>query len=230
MTYHNENLPQYVKTAGKITVVTALAGLLVFMFAFIFDVGTKEFNKVSAGVATTTLTVLNTPPVFTVGAYEVVESSTSTPTNSSYSIQWSAIGTDANAADYYLLICSTNASPTPVNNAAPTCHPSNIQWGVSTATISGTQAYVSTTTTEVAPFGESNDWFAWVCDGDPTDPRCSVIPVQGLSATNSSPFNVNKRPVLSDFDNNGPVDPSGTLTFSPLLAILIPFQGKMKFT
>lgn len=215
MSYNHEEFPNYVKTAGKVTVVTALTGLLVFTFAFIFDVGTQEFNKVSAQSATTTLTVLNTPPTFTLNPYEVIESSTSTPTNSGDVIQWSAVGSDANAADYYLLICSTNASPTPNSSAAPACGAGAVQWGVSTSTVSDTLATVSTTTLETASslFDESNTWYAWVCDGDATDPRCTVIPEQGDYATSSSPFHVNNRPVFTDFNNNGPADPAAVITF-----------------
>jgi hypothetical protein len=204
------------RTAGKITIVTALAGLLVFMVAFIFDVGTQELSKVSAaGNASTTLTVLNTPPTFTVNPYEVIGSSTTTPTNSGVVQQWSAIGTDANAANYYLLICSNSAAPTPNNSAAPDCDPGAIQWGVSASTVSGALATVSTTTVEVGlgQFAEVNNWWAWVCDGDAVDPRCIVVPEQGDYATSSSPFNVNDRPVLTNFGNNGPVDPAGILTF-----------------
>jgi hypothetical protein len=212
MTYNNVKFPKYVRTAGKITMLTAITGLLVFIFAFAIDVGTKELSKVSAQTATTTLTVLNTPPAFTINAYERTESSTTTPTNSGSLIEWGAVGTDANGADYYLLICSTNASPTPNNSAAPTCG-GGIQWGVSTSTDSGTLAYVATTTTEVAPFAQSNIWYGWVCDGDAVDPRCSVSPVQGYSATNSSPFIVNFRPVLTAFDNDGPADPGEVVNF-----------------
>jgi hypothetical protein len=220
MSYNNEEFPKYVKTAGKITVFTAFAGLLVFMVAFVFDIGKQEFNKVSAQTATTTLTVLNTPPSFTIDAYEFVESSTSTPTNSGDNIVWSALGNDSNGAPYFLLVCDTNASPTPaaaadsgsLGTAPPSCGGGE-QWGVSASVPSDSYATVTRATTEIAPFGESNDWYAWVCDDDPFNPRCNSVPVQGYSATNSSPFNVNKRPVFSDFANNGPVDPSGVLTF-----------------
>ncbi|MCA9358776.1 hypothetical protein KC926_01065 [Candidatus Kaiserbacteria bacterium] len=220
MSYNNHEFPRYMRTAGKITVVTALAGLLVFVMAFVFDFGSKELSKVSAQTATTTLTVLNTPPSFVIDAYEVTESSTSTPTNSGDAIVWSALGGDSNGAPYFLLICSTNASPTAnaaadifsLGTAAPACG-GGVQWGVSTATVSNTLATVSTTTTEAAPFAEVNTWFAWVCDDDPSNPRCNTVPVQGYSATNSSPFHVNSRPVLNNFANNGPVDPAGVLTF-----------------
>lgn len=214
MKYNNVDFPKYVQTAGKITVLTAITGFLVFIFAFAVDVGTKELSKVSAQTATTTLTVLNTPPVFTTGAYEITESSSSTPTNSGDLIEWAAVGSDANLADYYLLICSSNASPTPNMNAAPACGVPADLWGVSTATVSGAPAYVATTTTETSPFAEVNTWFAWVCDADPSAPRCSITPVQGLNATNSSPFIVNSEPVLSGATNDGPADPGENINFT----------------
>jgi len=223
MSYNNEEFPSYVKTAGKITILTAFVGLFVFLVAFIFDVGHQEFSKVAAQTTTapTKLTVLNTPPSFVVNAYEVTESSTSTPTNSGDNIEWTALGNDTNGAPYFLLVCDTNATPTPnaaadsgsLGTAAPECG-GGVQWGVSASVPSDSYATVSTTTTESAPFSESNDWYAWVCDDDPSNPRCNAIPVQGVSATNSSPFNVNSRPVFSAFANNGPVDPGGLLTFS----------------
>ncbi len=220
MSYNNEEFPQYVKTAGKITVITALVGMFVFIAAFMVDIGKQELSKVSAQTATTTLTVLNTPPEFTVFPYEVVESSTSSPTNSFTSIQWAAVGTDSNSAPYFLLVCSTNASPTAnaatssfnLGSAPPVCG-GGTQWGVSTSTVSGELATVSTTTSESAPFAELNEWFAWVCDDDPNSPRCNTVPSQGLYATSSSPFHVNFRPVLSLAANDGPVDPGDIINF-----------------
>lgn len=214
MTYKNEELPQYMRTAGKITVLTAIVGFFVFIMAFVIDVGTQELQRVSAQSATTSLTVLNTPPTFTLNPYEVIGSSTSTPTNSGDVLQWSAIGSDANGADYYLLVCSTNASPTPVANDAPVCG-GGVQWGVSSAASSSDPATVSTTTVEwgTGQFAEQNTWFAWVCDADPVDPRCVVVPEQGDYSTSSSPFNINNRPVLTDFANDGPADPGATIVF-----------------
>lgn len=224
MSYNNEAFPRYVRTAGKITVVTAITGLLVFLVAFMFDVGTQELSKASAaGTASTTLTVLNTPPSFVIPAYEATESSTSTPTNSGDAIVWEALGNDTNGAPYFLLVCSTNASPTAnaaadifsLGTAPPSCSPtSTVQWGVSAATPSDSIATVSTTTTEVAPFSALNTWYAWVCDDDPTNPRCNTVPVQGYDATNTSPFNVNKRPLFTGFGNDGPVDPGQNILFT----------------
>jgi hypothetical protein len=227
MLYNQNELPKFMQTAGKITILTAFAGVAVFLFAFVFDAGTQQLNRVSAETASTTLTVLNTPPTFQQAAYEVIESSTSTPTNSGNVIQWRAIGNDSNGAPYFLLICSGNGAPTAnpasgpgnLGTAPPRC-PTGTQWGVSAATNSSQPATVSTTTSETGTFaggsynGEKHNWFAWVCDDDPVNPRCSTAFSQGFSATNSSPYHINKRPVLTSATNNGPVNPGATLTFS----------------
>ncbi len=218
MSYNLDELPRFAKTAGRISILSAVVGVCVFMFALMVDVGNQELQRVSAQTATTSLTVLNTPPTFVVQPFEIGGSSTSTPTNSGEEIQWTAVGSDANGADYYLLICSTNASPTPQIGAAPTCG-GGVQWGVSTATPSDTVALVSTTTVELADdpgtqFSESNDWFAWVCDGDLVQPECTTIATQGTTTDDTAPpFHMNSRPVLTDFYNDGPVDPGATLNF-----------------
>lgn len=224
MLYNKEEHSKYVSIAGKISIAASIVGLAVFLVAFMVDIGSQEISKVSAQqTASTTLTVLNTPPSFTLNAYEVTESSTSTPTNSGDIITWRAIGSDSNGAPYFLLLCSTNASPTAnsasgpafLGTAPPDCG-GGVQWGVSAATPSDSEAFVSTTTasTAISQFDEVNEWFAWVCDDDPFNPRCNSIPVQGYSATNSSPFHVNNRPNFTSHANDGPVDPGGTLVFS----------------
>ncbi len=224
MLYNKTKMPPSVRTAGKITILTALTGVSIFAFIFIFNIGKTELQKVEAqsGAATTTLTVLNTPPVWTVGSEgrEAIESSTSTPTNSGTDVTWTGTATDSNGAPYFMIICSTNATPTPqaaadvfnLGTAPPVCS-GGIQWGVSTSTISGQVATVSTTTAEAAPFGEENDWYAWVCDDDPVNPRCSTEYSQGTDATNSSPFYVNSRPVFTAFGNSSPTDPSEVVVF-----------------
>ena len=156
MTYNKQNLPQYVETAGQITILTAITGVLIFAFIFLFNIGKNEIQKVEAvtnGAATTTLTVLNTPPVWTVGleGREEFESSTSTPTNSSSDISWVGSAVDANGAPYFMIVCENNATPTPhaavdnfnLGTAAPTCT-SGVEWGVSASTTSGAEARVST--------------------------------------------------------------------------------------
>ncbi|MBY0538359.1 hypothetical protein K2P47_03090 [Patescibacteria group bacterium] len=222
MTYNKQELPRYVETAGKITVLTALTGVLIFAFVFILNIGKTELQKAEAqsGTATTTLTVLNTPPVWTVGqeGREEIPSSTSTPTNSGDTVSWIGRATDANNAPYFLIVCSTSATPTAQQSTStlgtnpPICS-AGTRFAVSTSTVSGQQARAATTTTEVAPFSESNAWWAWVCDDDPVNPRCSTTSSQGTTATNSSPFNVNRRPVFTTFNNGGPTNPGGTVQF-----------------
>lgn len=222
MLYNQKELPRVASTAGKVTILTVLAGFFVFVAMLVIDFGAGELSRVSAqNNATTTLTVLNTPPQWTVDAYEAFESSTTSPTNSGQVVVWNAIGTDSNDAPYFLLICGDNATPTAngaasttnLGTAPPQCATTTVQWAVSTATPSGTLASTSTTTLETAPFGEVNEWYAWICDDDPFNPRCNPTFTQGLSATNSSPFHVNRRPVFSVFANDGPVDPGGVLNF-----------------
>lgn len=215
MTYNKQNLPQYVETAGKITILTALTGVLLFAFIFFLNIGKTELTRVEAatGTATTSLTVLNTPPVFRTGfeGREEFPSSTSTPTNSGDQISWVAIADDANLANYYLIVCSGSATPTAQITGAPVCS-SGVLYAVSASTTSGTLARAATTTREID--AESNTWYSWVCDNDPTNPRCSNLYSTGTAATNSSPYYVNHRPVFTSFSNNGPANPGAQITFS----------------
>ena len=60
MSYNTDHL----RTAGKITVYTAMVGVLVFAVAFISNLGIKEVSKADAQQsATTSVTV--TPPTVT---------------------------------------------------------------------------------------------------------------------------------------------------------------------
>lgn len=220
MLYKKVEKFNYIETAGKITIAAAVSGVLIFAFVFLFNAGKTELLKVEAQTATTTLTVLNTPPIWIEFAREEFESSTTTPTNSGRQVSFVARADNSGNAPYFLLICSTSATPTP--NAAPdlgslgTRPPAcvgGVQWGVSTATAALAPARVATTTTEISPFGETNNWFGWVCDDDPVNPRCNDVSYQGTNATNSSPFHVNFRPTFTSFTNNSPQNPGAVVTF-----------------
>jgi hypothetical protein len=215
MSYNMKELPNYINTAGKITVITALSGVVVFAVVFLLNIGANELKHAEAqdGVATTSVTVLNTPPQWTVDAQELVQSSTSTPTNSGSQVQWTARATDSNNESYYLLICSNGNVPTANAAAVPTCGAGAQRWAVSAFTASGATSTAATTTTEVAPFAEQNDWYAWVCDAVATNPRCNAASKQGTGAT-ASPFNVNKRPSFTVFSDNSPALPGATVTFT----------------
>lgn len=212
MLYNQSEFRSYMSTAGKITVVTALFGVVAFTLVFLMNIGAKELKQaVASDLATTSIVVLNTPPSFDSGPFESPGSSTSTPTNSGDTMTWTALATDPSGEDYYLLICDgETASPTASNGSAPTCDNADVTWGVSALTTSGTWASVSTTTTEA--FAESNTWYAWVCDSV-ANARCNPIRQQGTGST-SSPFNVNHRPSFTVYGNTSPADPGATISFT----------------
>lgn len=221
MSYNMQELPKYLSTAGKITVLTSLVGVMVFAVMFLLNIGAKEFKHAEAqsGLATTTITVLNTPPQWTVIAQEEVESSTSTPTNSGSEVAWIATGTDSNSAPYFLLVCdgpnaalpAAAASPAVLGSAPPSCTATSTQWAVSASTTSGTQARAATTTAE--SWAESNVWYAYICDDDPVNPRCNSTSYQGTGTT-SSPFAVNHRPTFTAYSDDSPKLPGETVLFT----------------
>jgi len=218
MSYNTDQL----RTAGKITVYTTFIGIFIFAVVFIFNLGATEIHTVDAqSNATTSVTVVNTPPVWTVDAEELVGSSTTTPTDAGNTVSWVAVGTDSNSERYYLLVCSTNASPTP-NASGPSCGAGATQWGVSASTTSGTQASVSTTTQ--ASWAEINNWYAFICDSNVSDPRCNITPKQG-SGTTSSPFIVNHRPSFSAFVDDSPKNPGEAVTFTATASDADTFTG-----
>lgn len=209
------------QTAGKITILTALTGVMVFIVAFLFDAGSSQIQRARAtSTASTTLTVLNTPPAFVLNTYEFVDSSTSTPTNSGSAVQWRAIAADSNNAPYFLLVCKTNATPTAnagtgIGTVPPTCAGgTSNKWAVSAGTVSGVAVTISTTTVEA--HAEQNIWYSWVCDDDAVNPRCNNTPVQGPTSTTAftSPFYVNHRPVFTNAYNNGPKNPGAAISFN----------------
>lgn len=217
MSYNFTEIPNNLSTAGKITVFTVLSSICIFAVVFLFNVGKTEFERVEAqSTATTSIRVLNTPPNFIVGqeGREEVESSTSTPTNSGDEVAWIGTAFDANGEDYYMIICSNGNTPIPgvVPGLPPSCD-GGIQWGVSALTSSTQQARVATTTTEALPFVETNTWYAFVCDAV-SNARCSASSSQGTNATNSTPFNVNRRPTFTGIGNDGPANPGATLTWT----------------
>src|SRR3989344_6544081 len=169
-------------------------------------------SRTFADTATTTVTVLNTAPLWTVVAQEFPESSTSSPTNAGSNVVWVGTATDSNNDAYYLLICKTSSTPTANSGAAPTCGGgAGFQWAVSSLTSSTVQA-TSTYTTLVGD-AESNVWVAWICDANSSNPSCNATYEQGSGST-ASPFIVNHRPSFSSFSNDGPKNPSQFVTWS----------------
>lgn len=213
MSYNTQELPTYIHTAGKITIITALLGVVAFALIFMLNIGAKEINQaIAQDVASTSVTVLNTPPSITVDAREAPGSSTSTPTNSGSAVTWTVTAVDSNAEDYYLLVCNGSTTPTANVGAAPSCGGTDVMWAVSAAASSGVQASAATTTTE--SFAEQNDWYAWVCDSVALNPRCSNSYSQGpANASSASPFYVNHRPTFTLYSDSGAGDPGQEVYF-----------------
>lgn len=200
--------------AGKITIFTVLSGALVAVVALgtFFE---AHVPRVNADNVVTSVTVLNTPPQWTVDAEESTESSTSTPTNSGSTISWVATADDSNLDAYFLLICKTGDAPTGYELAPPECGGGvGNRWARSATTTSGAVATASTSTIETFPFDqESNAWFAWVCDANNTLAQCNATYKQG-SGTTLSPFVVNHPPVFNGISNDSPENPGGTVTWT----------------
>ncbi len=196
-----------------------VAGIAVFILALVFDIGQggRVASVQATSTATTTVTVLNTAPTWTVTAYEVYASATTTPTNSGTSTVWTATASDSNGENYRLLICKASSTPTPVNGGAPICGGgSTNQWAVSASIVSGAVATVSTTTTEA--MAEKNYWFAYVCDENAGSARCNASMYNGLhegaASATSSPFVVNHRPTFTAFADDSPTLPGATVTWT----------------
>jgi hypothetical protein len=207
--------------AGKATVATALVGFIVLAFVYVIGTQRPVIEMVSAQeFATTSVTVLNTPPSWSVDAQEQTESSIANPTNVGSNVTWVATGIDANAENYFLLICKSSTTPTANSNAGPYCGgglPSSrgatTTWAVSATTTSGVQATAATTTTVSATeFLEQNFWVAWICDANAINPRCNSTYKEGTGNT-ASPFVVNHRPTFTAFIDNSPTLPGAIVTF-----------------
>ena len=197
------------------TLVSIIVGVTSVLMLGLFVLFEIRVPVASADDVTTSVTVLNTPPTWTINAQESPASSTTTPTNAGSAVTWTATATDSNAESYYLLICKTGSAPTANSSAAPTCNGGvSNQWAVSSLTASAAVATVATTTLETFPFvAELNDWFAWVCDANASLPRCNASYTQG-SEEAASPFVVNHPPIFTAISHDGPVDPGDTITWT----------------
>ena len=125
---------------GKVVPLALLFGLAVttIVVGTLFGFrGERGEPFALADLATTTVTVTNVAPVWTVDAEENPASSTGTPTNVGDNTRWLGTGTDSNNEPYYLLICNTSAAPTASATGAPWCASGAIRWAVSALTPSG---------------------------------------------------------------------------------------------
>ena len=188
--------------------IYVFAGVFVIILVTIALISPHEvYKRVFADDVTSTVIVGNSAPVISGNAAESPASVGTTPTNVGANVTFQATANDSNSEDFYLAVCTTDAV-TAVNGDAPTCDVAT--WCVSTATSSGSQA--SCNYTALVGDGESNAWYAFVCDGNATSAACSTSN-QG-TGDSGSPFKVNHRPTFNAISNDTPKDPGADITWS----------------
>ena len=193
----------------KKNLFSAIAGgLLVFLLLTIVLNGKWNVQKAKADTVTTTVTVTNSAPQWTVYPFEDPASATNTPTNIGTYVTFKAVATDANADDYFLAVCKTNAIQ--ANPGAPPTCPGGA-WCVSATTTSGTTSTCSYLVQETDT-SETYEWYAFVCDAFEGQPLCS--PVSQGEGASGSPFVVNHRPNFTSVSNDSPKNPGQTVTWT----------------
>lgn len=152
--------------------------------------------KVKADTADTSVTVGNVAPEFTVITTD--NSDATNPTNAGDTVTFAATATDANGDQWKLLVCKTEGvSGTDCDGGATD------RWCVSASAVdSGSQNTCTYNTTDSDP--ESNNWYSYACDAS----ACSAV------ENTNSPFKVNHRPSFTVFQDDSPLDPAGTITWT----------------
>ncbi len=169
----------------------------------------------------TSVDVGNSAPSFDVNPQEKYDSDELDPTDVGDDVTFEATGTDENDDDYYLAVCQTDAV-TATNGGVPTCDAGT--WCVSGATATDVEA--SCSYTALQGDAETNEWYAFVCDGDSDDAKCSSSD-QGTGAPTGaeSPFHVNHPPVFNAISNDSPLDPGEDVTWSTDVSTTDPDTG-----
>ncbi|NBD73430.1 hypothetical protein GVX82_00095 [Patescibacteria group bacterium] len=214
--------PHLETTAGRVTLATILSLVAASSLAFLFNIdrGGSMSEVHAADSATTTVTVLNTPPDWSVRARERFASATNTPTNVGTSTVWEAQATDANAEDYYLIICTSDVTPTITAGNPPECDGGSAnEWAISPLASSGDFAVAERTAlgagngTPVE--AEENDWFAFICDSNSGTPSCNSDYSTGTSSGTdvASPFVVNNPVNFGAITNTGGALPGNEVTW-----------------
>jgi hypothetical protein len=200
---------------GKITITMLVSFVAVFLLASVFNISSDPLKHVQAQSesATTSVTVLNTPPLWDVNAHEDPESSATNPTNVGDQVVFRATGDDQNGEDYWLLICQSSTTPTANPNAPPECAGGvNDTWAISATTTDETEAIASYTA--LVGDAESNDWFGYICDANAGNPRCNDVMTNTAGQPEGSPFKVNHRPTFTVFSDDSPTDPGDIVTWT----------------
>lgn len=150
--------------------------------------------EASADTASTTVTVRNAPPEFSVAVAEMPTSSSTSPVNEEEAAYWQTTATDLEGNNYYLIICASDGA-TATDGGAPTCNAGvGDTFCVSGATASG-DSTICTDPSLADPGAETDEWFAFVCDDHATQSDCSASS-QG-AGDSGSPIYINHEPTFS---------------------------------
>ena len=137
------------------------------------------------------------------------DSTCDSPTNVDSTITFRATATDGESDSWKLLVCKANEAPTP-SATDPVCGASG-QWcrdgSFRASEVESTCQY----TVLVGDY-ETKDWYAFACDNNSADPKCSTANQGGVDSV--SPFTVNRIPSFTLFQDDSPVDPNATVTWS----------------
>ncbi len=188
--------------------VIVLLGLVTIA---VLDFG-KPNVRAASEQATTSVTVGNDAPTWT-SVYEDPASATTTPTNVGSNVTFKATVVDSNADSLWILICTSSAQiATTSNGTCPVCPAGSGTWATTTAssTVEATKTY-----TTLATNAENNAWYAWACDNNSNDQKCTASST-GTGATDAqySPFAVNHQPGFTALAGTTPIDPGGTVGIS----------------
>lgn len=195
---------------GKKFIEALLILRLIGVFLLILNSGFYQivFAQDSEQVSTS-VTVGNSAPSFTVTPFETTASTGTSPTNVGSQVTFQGRGSDGNSDNYYLAICK-GTGITANNNNLPTCTAGN--WCISSSTASGADATCSYTTLQGDT--ESNGWVAYVCDHSSAS-TCSTSSTG--SGDSGTPFFVNHPPILNTIGNTvgvGGTEPGHNVTWT----------------
>ncbi|OQX70778.1 hypothetical protein B6D52_03490, partial [Candidatus Parcubacteria bacterium 4484_255] len=162
-----------------------------------FDVFLSRPQARADDYASTTVKVKNAPPSITAGPAENPTSTSTSPVNAGDSIAFTVTATDDEGNQYYLAVCKTNSITASSTGGPPSCAASQ-ELCISGAVNSGSQN--TCTHSNVAnDIGETQEWYAFVCDTHGSEADCSNAS-QGAGFPTSdggSPFYINHAPTIN---------------------------------
>lgn len=202
--------------AGKITVGAGIFSLLAI--ALLSTVGFVSTTADAARSATTTVKVLNTPPQFKSEPGELIPSTQANPTTFGNTISFKVDAADSSNNGMYLLVCKSDGEPIASSTTAPVCKNAD-PIAVTESPVVGTYPTPITVYATSSPIddtaNEAQAWYAFLCDNETRNPRCTKVGKQGTPAADeASPYYINHPHNFSALAQDGPKLPGETLTFT----------------